>query len=373
MHQGKCQNVLLVYIEPTPYVLGLIEIIQRSWSGKIDILFLSANISQNWNINLKKKYIIFPENRIKKIYFIQKLFSKKKYDCIHLAGWGYPFLVFMLIIAKFKRISVTIESDTTLHYSKSWWTRTIKKLFYPLLFSLVDIFLPGGKRQIKYLENYGVTSKKIFPVQMTVDIISMRRHSSTLNDTDRLKIRERYGIQKNGVVFLYVGRLEPRKGIKDLISAFNQIKFESITLLFVGEGTLQKYIEHSIDSNNRICYSGRLSGNELIEVYFAADVFVLPSHLEPWGLVVNEAMAMELPVIVSDRVGCIDDLVTHYETGLIIPAEHVTELKNAMEYMINTPHKRKMMGCNGAEKISDWTLENEAKKICEAWNQLACI
>lgn len=364
----KYQNILLIYIEPTPYILGLIENIQHNWPGNIDVLFLSENVSQKWNINLNKNYIVLPKNNMKKIVYIKNILSKNKYACIHLAGWSYLFLIIVLFMAKFKKIPVTIETDTAFHYTKLW-KRMIKRTIYPFIFSLVNLFLPGGIRQAKYLEYYGVTSKKILPVQMTVDVLSMRRHANTLNDADRLKIRECHQIPKHNVVFLYVGRLEPHKGIKDLIEAFNQIQYES-TLLFVGEGTLQKYIENSLKTNSRIRYSGRLSNHELIEVYFAVDVLVLPSHLEPWGLVINEAMAMNLPVIVSDSVGCIDDLVTHRETGLIFPAKQVTELKNTMEYMIKTPHQRKLMGSHSGEKISDWTLENEAKKMCQAWNQL---
>lgn len=365
----KYQNALLVYVEPTPYILGLIDNIQQNWQGKIETLFLSENVSQNWNLSLKKTYSVLPKNNIKKIVFIKNLFSKNKYDCVHLAGWGYLFFILILLTAKIKGIPVTIESDTAFHYA-NLWKRSIKRLFYPFLFRLVDIFFPGGTRQVKYIEYYGVTSKKILPVQMTVDILNMRRHTNTLNEVDRLRIREHYNIPENAVVFLYVGRLESHKGIKDLILAFNQIQSDSMSLLFVGDGKLKKFIKDSLELNNRIHYCGRRSDKELIEIYYAADVLVLPSHFEPWGLVVNEAMAMRLPVIVSNRVGCIDDLVTHDESGLIFPAENVLELKYAMEYMINTPHKRKIMGTNGAKKIADWTLENEAKKMTQAWNQL---
>ncbi len=371
MYLGKHQNLLLVYIEPTPYILGLVKAIRSIWLGQVDVLFLSENISQNWNIDLKKDYTVLPKENFKKISVIKNIFLTKKYSCVHLAGWGRLFLWLVFFISKLKRIPVTIESDTTFHYTKPLWTRGIKKLFYPLLFSWVDFFFPGGTRQRQYLEYYGVPPEKLIPVQMTVDTVGMRRYAITLNDVDKLQIRERYGIKKDDVLFLYVGRLEPRKGIKNLISAFNQVKCHSATLLLVGEGTLQSHIESAQRLNTRICCSGRLSGHGLIEVYFAADVFVLPSYLEPWGLVVNEAMAVGLPVIVSDRVGCVDDLIDHHENGLIVSAEEVAELKNAMEYMISDPVKRKMMASNSVKKIADWTLENEAKKICRAWHQLS--
>lgn len=366
-------RILMIYIEPTPYILGLISALQFTWDGQIDVLFLTENASQNWEITLDERWMVLPENSREKVYFLSRLFLRNKYCLIHIAGWGHPWLLLFIVTAKLARIPIVAESDTPFFHHKKLSKYIIKRLLYPILFNLINLFLPGGTKQVKYLRHYGVKSARIIPVQMTVDVSGMQRYAETLTDKDRQRVREVYGINKNDVVFLFVGRLIVHKGIIDLILAFSRIKNQNVILLFVGDGELRQKIEKAAKADEKISYAGRLSGKELVETYYAADVLVLPSYFEPWGLVVNEAMAMGRPVIVSDKVGCIDDLVDPHETGIVVKAGRISELQSAIEYLMNAPDKRKAMGRQAAQKIANWTLENEANKITQGWSSLLCL
>ena len=363
-------KILMIHPEPTPYLIDLINVIHSTFKGQIDILFLNKNVSQNWNLQLEKKWMILPKKNTAKIRLIFQLIFKKKYDVIHFAGWGNILLLLCIALTKFTRVSLVVESDTPISHHAKFWKKAIKRLVYPALFRQFKIFLPGGTKQAKYFEHYGVKSEHIIPMQMTVNTVEIRRYTKTLCENDRQKIREHYEIGKNKIVFLYVGRLVAQKGIGDLISVFNKIENENSILLIVGDGPLRHQVENTIKINKKIRYVGRLSGKELIKIYCIADTLVLPSHLEPWGLVVNEAMATGLPVIVSDQVGCVEDLVSHQVTGLVVKAGCLVELKCAIEDMAISPTKRIKMGKYAIEKISDWTLENAAKKVCQAWDQL---
>ena len=115
---------------------------------------------------------------------------------------------------------------------------------------------------------------------------------------------------------------------------------------------------------------GRLSGADLLDVYSVADVFVLPSRFEPWGLVVNEAMAAGLPVLASERVGCVDDLVRAGETGMIVPAESELALTAAMQKLFDDQALRNDMSNNASALIAGWTLEQEADTIVDCWKQM---
>ena len=95
------------------------------------------------------------------------------------------------------------------------------------------------------------------------------------------------------------------------------IEENDLCLAVAGDGSLRAHVEAiAAKPDCRVTYLGRLSGDDVLRSYLAADLLVLPSLFEPWGLVINEAMACGLPVIVSDRVGCADDLVRPAETGL---------------------------------------------------------
>ncbi len=367
---AKPLKILMVYIEPTPYVIGLITTLIDTYKGQIEILFLGENISQQWNIPLPQQWQLLPSSLKTRTHCIYQLFFKKQYDLMHLAGWGTPLLLFFIITAKLLRIPTVIESDTPLSNQVKWWKRIIKKLCYPIFFQWIHLFLPAGKKQADYFKYYGVKPKYIMPVHMTVDVTKIKNYIDTLTVLDRCHIRQRYHLDENHIVFLFVGRLVEYKGILDLISAFNRVRHLHTILLIVGGGPLHLQIEAIVKTNPNIRYAGRLSGQALMDIYYAADVCVLPSHIEPWGLVINEAMATHLPVIVSDQVGCIDDLVIHQETGIIVKAKCITELQVAIEELANFPQKRAAMAKQSALKISTWTLENEAQKICQAWCSL---
>jgi glycosyltransferase involved in cell wall biosynthesis len=367
------KNILMVYIEPTPYIVGLVNALVETWQGDVDVLFLGENNSQNWNMELNNHWKILNGKLKNKMIFISKLIFSNQYEVVHVAGWREPLIILTIILSKLRRIPVVIETDTALPKYLSLWKKIGKRLVYPVYFKFINLFLPGGKRQAKYLEYYGVKKNRIIEAKMTVDIEYIKKISSTLAINDKKRICEKYNIPHNKLIFLFVGRLIEEKGIKDLIDAFNKLKQDNIFLLIVGDGCLRTYVENKIKNNEKICYAGRIIAKELIEILYTADILVLPSHYEPWGLVVNEAMAMGRPVIVSDQVGCIDDLVTHQQTGLIIKSGSIRDLIDAIEFMINNENRRLMMGRESAIKISDWTLANEANNLCRAWNSLINI
>ena len=98
-----------------------------------------------------------------------------------------------------------------------------------------------------------------------------------------------------------------------------------------------------------------------------ADIFVVPSRFEPWGLVVNEAMAAGLPVVVSERAGCAPDLIEDNETGVLIPAEDPQALCRAIEALAIAPEIRHRIAAKGRERIRGWTLANAASITVSAW------
>jgi glycosyltransferase involved in cell wall biosynthesis len=236
-------------------------------------------------------------------------------------------------------------------------------------------FLPGGTRQAVYLRDFGVEEARIRIAQMTVDVEYIRRQLGDRPSDVRGRFEARHGLREGDIRILYLGRLEPHKGIEDLLQAYRAVvtRRPDVSLLIVGDGSLRERVVAAQAECESIRYVGRLSGDDVWAAYGAADIFVLPSHAEPWGLVVNEAMAAGLPVIVTDRVGCVDDLVQDGVTGLVVPAEKPDRLAAAMSRLVESPELRRTMGKRGGELISGWTLRNQAERTVAAWRDaLAC-
>lgn len=126
--------------------------------------------------------------------------------------------------------------------------------------------------------------------------------------------------------FLYVGRLAEVKNLSLLISVFNELP--DLILTIIGTGPLRETLETSSKENIR--FLGAKNNKELPTYYKEADVFVIPSKSETWGLVVEEALNNGTPVIVSSAVGCADSIVTPYSTGLVFESGDKESLKQTI-------------------------------------------
>lgn len=367
----QARAALLIYIEPTPYVLGLIRCIANCSEAPVEALFVTANVSQPWNLTLRDASASYlPMGTFVAALEIAKKLSTGQYGLLHLAGWGHPTLLLVLLLGWHHRIPVFLESDTPLPLDLPLWKRAFKRLFYPYLFRIPAKVLPGGRRQTEYLRHYGVSNGRLVTAHMTVDVAEIMRCSDEMRaQGDKPALRRKFGLSESQTVYIFVGRLETYKGIGSLLEAFGAVTQtrSDVALLIVGDGCERMQVEAAARENNFVKYAGRLEPDDVIQAYVCADIALVPSTFEPWGLVVNEAMAVGLPVIASDRVGCVDDLVRHGETGLVFPSGSAEKLGESMLYLLENPETRTEMGEAGRRLISGWTLEEQARITVEAW------
>jgi len=365
---------LLIYIEPTSYLMPLWHEIRARTGGAAHIVFLEENLTQSWGLDLQDDagVAVLRGTLWAKFKALRQLIKRKDVELVHLAGWGHPSLMAAMVMAWLRRIPMTMETDTPLPVGLPVWKRAVKRVIYPLVFKLPAMFLPGGTRQAAYLRHYGVPANHIQVAQMTVDVADISAYADRIDADRRSQLRAKWGLPVDAVMFLHVGRLEPHKGIQELLAAFALLSAvpEPVALLLVGDGSMQKDLAKGALADTRICCTGRLSGSALLDAYAAADVFVLASRFEPWGLVVNEAMACGLPVIATNRVGCADDLVIEGKTGLLVPAASPQALADAMAELCQAPLLRNKLRRNARSLIAGWTIQNEAKIMVTTWNRL---
>lgn len=358
---------LLIYVEPTSYLMPLWREIKARSSVETRIVFLEENLTQPWNLDLQDDtdIEILRGNSVTKLLRLLQLIGQSDVKLVGLAGWGHSLLMAALLFAWVRRIPVTVESDTQFNSTTAAWRRALKSLVLPVMFHIPKLFFPAGTRQAAYFMRYGVDQDKIRIAQMTVDVRSIMKQVDLC--------REKMTSSRNmPVTFLYVGRLEAYKGIHDLLDAFIHLirQGEKGRLVIVGNGGLSKLVESVAFDHPAIEYLGRLSGEALMHVYSQADVFVLPSRMEPWGLVINEALAASLPVIATDRVGCVDDLVRDGGNGWIVPCANPVRLADAMRIFIKQPETAERMGQISRQMISNWTIEDEVRILMTAWDEL---
>ena len=223
-------------------------------------------------------------------------------------------------------------------------------------------YVVTGSRAKKYLIGLGAKSKKIFIGYSTVDI-NYFRTKSKISKSEINRLKRKLNIDLKDKVVMFNGQLIQRKGIYDLIDAFKKLleTHSSTSLLLVGYGQEYENIKKVLGNSSlstKVIMTGFVQNNKLPKYYALADVFVLPSREETWGLVVNEAMACGCPVIVGNRVGSSADLVKQGVNGLVFKSGDVEDLYQTLYKMISNDKQRKMMAASARKDINNFGLEN---------------
>jgi glycosyltransferase involved in cell wall biosynthesis len=211
----------------------------------------------------------------------------------------------------------------------------------------------------------GVEKGRVFLAPNTVDRNFFRCQSDALMPL-RDRLREELGAQ--GLAVLFVGRLvEELKGVKSLIRACAALEKggRRLSLLLAGDGPDRKRYEKiaAEEGLQHIRFLGTLEQKALCKVYAAADVLVLPSRSEAWGLVLNEGMEFGLPLIVSDAVGAAPDLLPEEENGFVVPVGDVKALESGLDRLISDEALRQRMSEASRRIIESFTPERWAKGV----------
>lgn len=167
------------------------------------------------------------------------------------------------------------------------------------------------------------------------------------------------------LLYLFVGRLIERKGIDVLLDAFREV--DGGELWIAGDGPLRHLVETAAREDERVRLLGHADPPELERLYRRADVLVLPSYYDVWGLVVNEAQAHGLPVIATDEVGAAADLIDDGVNGFVVPTGSSPALARAMNEVAGwTENDRSRCSRRCLRKLDESSVDSAADAILEA-------
>ncbi|WP_414584662.1 glycosyltransferase family 4 protein [Scytonema sp. PCC 10023] len=216
----------------------------------------------------------------------------------------------------------------------------------------------------------------------SIDIIPCGTDIGQFGCVDRQAARAKLGIDPEAKLVLYVGRFDPRKGIETLVRAVAESKLRSEKLqLIIGGGSRPGHsdgmersriesIVAELGMSDFTTFPGRLSQEILPYYYAAADVCVVPSHYEPFGLVAIEAMASHTPVVASD-VGGLQFTVVPEETGLLAPPQDVGAFSTAIDRILANPQWRDQLGQAARKRVeTKFSWEGVASELAQLYTQL---
>jgi len=328
--------------------------------------------NRKWNIekngDFKEKDLKGEHNK----FNINNLVSiVKENDLLILGGYEKKEYIIISVISKImnKKTVLLFDGISTprIFEKENFFKKGIKKI----VVSNSKFILGNGKVSEKYFnEQFDYPISRIRNQYLTVDIEKIQTISLE-KVMLREKYRKKYKIGHDERVLMYSGRLIDIKNIESVIKALSKNKNKKITLFILGGGILEKEIERvSKDVGVRTIITGFIEDqNELFRQYSVGDAFILPSIKEPWGLVVNEAMAFGLPVIVSNVCGCSLDLVKEEYNGYLVNPYDVDEISEKIEKMFNKDNFFKF-GYNSKLIIKDWTFKNSKLNLARLLDEL---
>jgi glycosyltransferase involved in cell wall biosynthesis len=297
---------------------------------------------------------------------ILKRLRQRKYDAIIIGGYNHLTMLAAAWYARQRRIPFYLMSEVYLKQPRSAWRKLLKGPFLRYLLRQAAGGLPTGTLAREYLEYYGMSRERTCFVPNAPDIEGLRQRAEVFWGEPKRDVRKKLGLDESSMV-LFVGRLLALKNIHVLINAFIRLpKDLAGQLVIIGDGPEKKRLMglcHKLAHTERVKFPGFISPHELVRWYCAADLFVLPSSDETWGVVVLESLACGTPVIVSDMVGSGPDVINTPEVGSIVPANDVASLARAMELYLSDrrrPEEVWRLWKPVADKMSH---ENVAKRL----------
>lgn len=244
-----------------------------------------------------------------------------------------------------------------------WVRRTrLKENLKRLLLPRADATLGAGEDGRCYAMRYGMAPERAWILRHSIDVehfVASRRHAIHARPASRS------ALNISGTTFIYVGRLWWGKGLEYLFRAFARVQNEAeadVSLLIVGDGAEEARLRRlSRDLGLRnVVFAGFREKAELPVLLAASDVFVFPTLGDPYGLVVDEAMASALPIISTRAAGEITDRVKEGQNGFLVPAADVGSLADRMLTLASHQRMRQEMGAASAQLIDGHTPETWA-------------
>jgi glycosyltransferase involved in cell wall biosynthesis len=289
---------------------------------------------------------------------------KSNSNVVIIPGYSDIAYWFALLAAKVmgKRCIISFDS-TEADKPRKFFSEILKKIF-------IAQFKMGfcyGTSSGRYLNKLGMTEEKIYIRCQATDNTEIEAiHTHALSSREQI-IRQHGFRQRN---FVYVGRLSREKNIDTLLAAYVSLKrrFPSAQewgLLIIGAGPEEERLTKTISEKNiqDVHLLGGMSWKQVPEFFALADVLVLPSYSEPWGLVVNEAMACGMPVIVSERCGAAGDIVLEGDNGFTFDPNNEAGLIDKMSYYVLHPERIAVMGQRSREIIACYSPHNAALEM----------
>jgi glycosyltransferase involved in cell wall biosynthesis len=324
-------RVAVVSPEPTPYRAPLFDLIGAREEVDLTVIYAAETVAaRTWSVDLQHCHVFLRGVRVpgarrllRHDYPVTPGVARALREAapavVVVSGWSTFAAQAAIAWARTHRIPYVLHVESHDLERRPWWRRAVKDAAASRIIRGAASVLVVGSAARESVVARGADPARVRVFANTIDVDHWIERADNLSSP-----------LHDGVVVLSVGRDVPEKGFDVLAAACAEagVRLEAVT--------------------------GGVEEDELARRYVNADVFALLSRHEPWGVVVNEAAASGLPLVLSDRVGAARDLLRDGESGFVVPADDIGAAAAALRRLADDPALRRSMGARSRELVRGW-------------------
>jgi glycosyltransferase involved in cell wall biosynthesis len=357
--------VVAVFPEPTPYRAPLFDLIAARAQADLHVVYAARTVAgRTWQVPMRHAHTVLRGARVPGLVRVLRhdypitpgvlrILERRRPDCVVISGWSTFASQAAIAWCRLRRVPYVLVVESHDRDPRPGWRRAVKGTVVPRVVRGAAGVLVTGTLARESMLARGADPQRIGVFANTIDVDAVGAQADALAPR-RPELRRSFGLDADAVVVLSVGRLAPEKGIDVLVDAVAGVPGD-VALLVAGEGPERAALERrAAERGVRAIFTGSLSGTRLVEAYAAADVFGLLSSRETWGVVVNEAAACGLPLVLSERVGAAYDLLRPGVNGARVPVGDVAAATVALTGLVSSPEARRLAGAASRDLVAGW-------------------
>jgi glycosyltransferase involved in cell wall biosynthesis len=376
-------RLTMVLPEPTPYRTGMLDRLAERADLDLTVVYAGSSVQQRtWALDLGHEAVVVEGRRVPGASRVLRhdyplslgivgALRNTRPDVVVVSGWSTFASQAAVAWCRRHGVPYVLLVESNERDARPGWRRAVKSAVVPpVVRGAAEVLVVGTAARESMLAR-GVEAERISVVANTIDVERFARKTDELKPR-RAEFRAEVGIADGDVAVLCVARLVPEKGLDTLVRAIAAAGHPRLVLLLAGSGPERERLAAlAAGQGVRLVLLRDTPWERIVERYVLADVFALLSRHEPWGVVVNEAAACGLPLVLSDRVGAAFDLLEDGRNGVLVPVDDVGAAAEAILGLAADAEQRRAMGAASREIVAEWGYEPSIERLVRVVRRVA--
>jgi glycosyltransferase involved in cell wall biosynthesis len=359
-------SLAFVLPEPTPYRNPMLDLLDARDDVDVTAIYAAGSVQKReWELVSGHRSVILEGRRVPGAHRVLRhdypvtagvlsALRAAQPAVVVVSGWSTFASQAAIGWCRLRRVPYVLLVESNDRDERPGWRRAVKGAVVPAIVRGAAHVLVVGSLARESMLARGADPARIDVFADTVDVAAFGARADALGPV-REDLRRAAGIEPDDVAVLSVARLSPEKGLDTLVRAVATVGDPRVVLVVAGGGPERERLERlARDEDVRLVLLPHTPWERISEVYALADVFALLSTHEPWGVVVNEAAASGLPLVLSERVGAAHDLLEDLRNGALVPAGDPAAAGTAIAELAGDRERRRAMGAASREIVRPW-------------------